>query len=354
MLEFLDVDSNKLVISEFYQNDKAGKYNYNTVYQREKVWSDEKKSFLIDSILKNYPIPPIFLRMKIDSDTGSTKYEVIDGKQRLTSIKDFIDGNIFLPEDFGGDGVGNEELNGASFEDLGKQEYEKYKKQFWHYRIPVIFIETTDEIMVKSVFDRLNRNGEPLVPQELRHAKYSETDLYKLLDKLTQNHIWREYFNNVLEIDRMEDKEFVSELLFIILENRILSYTKESLDSLYEKWTKKDLNDSEEKFISVSKLVEKFSLDYNGLKIGKVSHLYAIWILAYMVYMQEIDPVPIGKELKEFYKAYLAKQDVVGGDEYRKSMSSNTKGVTSRARRIQALIMYLNSKNIQINMSLER
>ena len=38
MIDFLDMDSNKLVISEFYENDKAGKYEYSTVYQREKVW----------------------------------------------------------------------------------------------------------------------------------------------------------------------------------------------------------------------------------------------------------------------------------------------------------------------------
>lgn len=60
MIDFLDMDSNKMVISEFYENDKAGKYEYSAVYQREKVWSEEKKSFLIDSILKNYPIPPVF------------------------------------------------------------------------------------------------------------------------------------------------------------------------------------------------------------------------------------------------------------------------------------------------------
>ena len=94
MIDFLDMDSNKLVISEFYENDKAGKYEYSTVYQREKVWSEDKKSFLIDSILKNYPIPLVFFRMKIDPDTGITKYDVIDGKQRLTTIRDFVEGKI--------------------------------------------------------------------------------------------------------------------------------------------------------------------------------------------------------------------------------------------------------------------
>ena len=182
MIDFLDMDSNKLVISEFYENDKAGKYEYETVYQRDKVWSEEKKSFLIDSILKNYPIPPVFFRMKIDQDTGITKYDVIDGKQRLTTIRDFIDGKIALPEDFGDDKIGDSELNGATFADLDR--FEKYKKQFWRYRIPVIFIETEDKDLIKNVFDRLNRNGVPLVPQELRRAKYGDTKMYKIIEEL--------------------------------------------------------------------------------------------------------------------------------------------------------------------------
>ena len=92
MIDFLDMDNNKMVISEFYENDTAGKYKYDAAYQRDKVWSEEKKSFLIDSILKNYPIPPVFLRLRINKDTGATTYDVIDGKQRLTTIRDFIEG----------------------------------------------------------------------------------------------------------------------------------------------------------------------------------------------------------------------------------------------------------------------
>lgn len=45
MIDFLDMDNNKMVISEFYENDSLGKYEYNATYQRDKVWSDEKKKF---------------------------------------------------------------------------------------------------------------------------------------------------------------------------------------------------------------------------------------------------------------------------------------------------------------------
>ena len=345
MMDFLDMDSNKLVISEYYENIMANKYDFNTVYQREKVWSEEKKSFLMDSILKNYPIPPVFLRMKIDPDTGTTKYEVIDGKQRLTTIKDFIEGNVLLPDDFGDDRLGNSKLNGASFSDL-VGDLEKYKKQLWRYRIPVIFIETDEKELVKNVFDRLNRNGEPLVPQELRHAKYSETSLYKTIDELSKNSCWNQLFLRILEIDRMEDKEFVSELLFVLLENRIISYTKESLDGLYAKWSEKCIDKEKNAYIKVMGFIKSMNLDYTNLKIGKVSHLYAIWVVSILAYNHNETPKRLATKLTQFYKEYIDDPTGEQTSIYKKSMSSNTKGSASRVKRIEAILDYLKSEGM--------
>ena len=94
MPDYLQRESNKITLANFYEAHKLGKYNYSPPYQRRSIWTDEKKSFLIDSILKNYPMPPIFLHQKIDDVTGNTVYDVIDGKQRLMAILDFIDGKI--------------------------------------------------------------------------------------------------------------------------------------------------------------------------------------------------------------------------------------------------------------------
>lgn len=349
MIDFLDMDSNKLVISEFYENDKAGKYEYSTVYQREKVWSEDKKSFLIDSILKNYPIPPVFFRMRIDPDTGITKYDVIDGKQRLTTIRDFVDGKINLPEDFGDDSIGNPELNGASFEDLDK--LDKYKKQFWRYRIPIIFIETEDNALIKNVFDRLNRNGEPLAAQELRHAQFSETAFYKLIETLASRHVWKEYFDDVLEVDRMEDKEFTSELLILMLENKILSYTKETLDEYYKKWSDVEAEKIEKKYTDVMEYIFKMKLDYSS-RLARVSHLYAIWALAVLACEQDIDSQQLGRTVNSFYHAYFSKEKGSCFENYKRSMSSSTKEASSRRRRVRALLDFCSNKGICMKMTL--
>ena len=183
-------ESTRITISEFYERHQLKKYNFDPEYQRKgDVWSEEKKSFLIDSILKNYPMPPIFLHQVIDSATGATKYNVIDGKQRLSAILGFINNEIELPSDYDVGAFGDSRLNGKKFEDL-EDELQEFKMQFWRYVLSVEYIETGDTDIINNVFDRLNRNGEPLEPQELRKAKYYNTELIKLVEQLTQVVDW--------------------------------------------------------------------------------------------------------------------------------------------------------------------
>jgi len=60
-------------------------------YQRRSRWDNSKRSLLIESLLLNIPIPPIFL---FEKEYGV--YEVIDGRQRLETLKDFLSNNISL------------------------------------------------------------------------------------------------------------------------------------------------------------------------------------------------------------------------------------------------------------------
>ena len=67
MPEYLQRESNKITIANFYESFQLSKYDFNPPYQRRSLWTEEKKSFLINSILKNFPMPPIFLHQKIDA-----------------------------------------------------------------------------------------------------------------------------------------------------------------------------------------------------------------------------------------------------------------------------------------------
>ncbi|KAE9861864.1 DUF262 domain-containing protein, partial [Escherichia coli] len=156
-MDILKRDSNSINIASFWEGYSLNKFNFDPPYQRDSVWDEEKQSFFIDSILRNYPIPPLFLHQKIDDDTGRITFEVVDGKQRLTAIVNFIKGIIISASE-----ENDDELTGVSFEDLGNEKYAEIKKLFWRYQMPIEYIDTEDEKIIDSIFDRLNRNGERL------------------------------------------------------------------------------------------------------------------------------------------------------------------------------------------------
>ena len=180
MAKFFERNSTKLTISEFYDNYLSNKYNFQASYQRKSnVWAEDKKSFLIDSILKNYPVPAIFMRPIVDED-GKTKYDIVDGKQRLQAIIDFIVGKISLTSYFAEDGFLDEDgrrlaenISGKNFEEI-KQESQtnEYIKQFWTYTLQIEYLYEDDLESVYSVFFRLNINWVPLNRKEIRNSKY--------------------------------------------------------------------------------------------------------------------------------------------------------------------------------------
>jgi len=85
-------------ISLFHKWNKEGALELAPPFQRKPVWSDKNKSFLIDTILKQLPVPEIYIQVKTDKD-GNTKYIVVDGQQRIRSILEFIEGEYTLVED---------------------------------------------------------------------------------------------------------------------------------------------------------------------------------------------------------------------------------------------------------------
>ncbi|HFC9438880.1 TPA: DUF262 domain-containing protein, partial [Vibrio cholerae] len=152
----IDRKSNTMTISSLNEGRILKKFNLNPEYQRKSIWSDEQQSLLIDSILKNIPIPPIFLREHIDKQ-GKTSFEVIDGKQRLTSIFRFIDNEISTIDD-DTDPLHDDWLAGLTFSDLENNDgFESILEEFWRYPLPIEYVYTKDDKVVDKIFDRLNR-----------------------------------------------------------------------------------------------------------------------------------------------------------------------------------------------------
>jgi hypothetical protein len=349
-MKILERNSNNINIATFWENHQLKKYNYNPDYQRPSdVWAYTKKSFLIDTILKNFPMPPIFLHQHIDSETGKTVYDVIDGKQRLTTIIDFIENKVNIPDDFSDDTYGDEKLNGLFFKDFDEEKLIGWKKIFWKYELTIEYVDTNQIDIVNNIFDRLNRNGEPLTNQELRNAKYHNSDLYSLIEEATNVGFWRTPLEK-LQQNRLEHHEFISELLFIILENQIFASDKsEIVDGLFVKYASQELSNKNQilkEFKEISDILESFKLDLEKYKIYGVSHLYGLFGLAWSLYKRGIEINDIDEKLDSFYDALRKKDENEYTKEYQISMNAGTKSRARRIRRINALLKFLNQSQI--------
>jgi hypothetical protein len=342
MMKLLERASNNVSISNFYEEYSIGKYNMSPPYQRLSVWSPEKKSFFIDSILKNLPIPPVFLRQKIDDTTGKTSYDVIDGKQRLTSIVEFIEDN-FPTADEGEDPFHDEELAGKLFSELENYRLTQYKKMFWRYQIPVEYIDSDDPIVIDRIFDRLNRNGEPLNGQELRHSNYYNTQLLKTAYNLSENTFWKARLKTT-DKSRMEDIEFISELIFTLLEGSESTATNEELDKYYQKYSSNEGIEWQkifEKFTEITAYMESLNLDYDDYKIYGVSHLYGIWCFCVTCVSLNISLNVVKPKILEFFSLLRSKNyELPMIQEYKQSMSNRTKFKGQRTRRKNALLTF--------------
>lgn len=342
--------STNLTISEYYENYRDRKYRFDTSYQRNSsIWSEDKCSFLIDSILKNYPMPAVFLRPLVGED-GRTSYDVVDGKQRLQTIVKFIEGDVPLTDSFaedafidGSDRFVAERISGLTFSEIRQsEEFSSYVRQFWNYTINVELLYEEDEDLIASVFDRLNRNGEPLTKQELRKARYSKSQLWQTITAADECGFFADKLKR-LNSQRMEDLEFISELYFLIIEGRLLDSTPDVLDSLYEKYNNDTVRiaQAENFFQRICELLSSWDLgfEYNKRMYG-TTHLYSIFSLAWHLVKTDDTDSSIGNKVNEFYKSYFSQCHGDNIDNYRKACSSRTKSASSRRDRLEALLLY--------------
>ena len=158
-------------ISEIYQKIKEGKLVLDPDYQRRAIWNNDKKTAFIESLYMEIMIPPIYV-VEIPSEDilEETKYEVVDGKQRLTAIMDFIKGTLKLSErnlEYYADIFG-----GKTFAEIRGIEQEKTSEMLSSILDIYVITANSQEITKYDIFARLNRGAEKLKVNEIRRAIY--------------------------------------------------------------------------------------------------------------------------------------------------------------------------------------
>lgn len=177
--------------------------NLTPEFQRELVWSSKQKSELIESMIMGIPLPAFYVR-----EDKNGVYIVVDGKQRLTALFEFIDCKYRLSKL-------NilKKLEGKNFEELTPIEQNKIED--YTLSINVIKAPTSDRVTF-DLFDRVNRGGTHLNNQEMRNALYQGTST-ELINNLAKMECYRTATEKSIPPTHMKDRYLILRFLAFYL-----------------------------------------------------------------------------------------------------------------------------------------
>jgi Protein of unknown function DUF262 len=196
-------------ISDFLEWNEAKGLKLNPDFQRGSVWTPAARIMLIDTILRDLPIPKIFIRSKIDRVTKKTIREVVDGQQRLRAIIDFANDKITLSKRA-------KEFQGYKFSSLS----EDLQDKFLEYPLAVDQLINATDDRVLDIFARLNSYNVKLNAPELRHAAFQgdfRTSIHDMSIEMFE--FWNE--NDIFsyrDMVRMENDSLVAEMYTVLLD----------------------------------------------------------------------------------------------------------------------------------------
>jgi 5-methylcytosine-specific restriction endonuclease McrA len=232
---------------------------------------------LIDSILKGYPLPSIFLYKR--SEDGELLYDVIDGKQRIESIFMFMGqlrGNKYkvktqLPD-----------RETTELVDWGLIKRKKLQHFFTGYKLQSIEV-SGDVSTIIELFVRINSTGKALTGQEKRHAKYYRSAFLKKAGQLAKR--YEKYFRSQKifssgQIARMKHVELIAELM-VAANTEDVSNKKAALDKVMkaDSITGRELKKTVELTTRSLNRVKKMFPKLKTTRFAKVSDFYSLAVL---------------------------------------------------------------------------
>jgi len=191
--ESIEIGEDPFSIFEYLRQLEKGKIKIQPDFQRNQVWKPEQKSKFIESIILNFPLPPIYL-----NETKESNYIVIDGLQRSTALRQFYKGEYVLK--------GLEALpkyNGYKFKDLP----ESLQSKFEDKKLTVFILKpSTPMVVIYDLFNRINTGGTQLNRQEVRNCIYIGKST-QLLKNLAEQNYYKEAIWWGVSDKRMKDRE---------------------------------------------------------------------------------------------------------------------------------------------------
>jgi hypothetical protein len=270
----------------------AGQLTLKPPYQRNPVWSTPQKAALIDTLLRGYPVPEIYLQETVDAK-GSEHHYVVDGQQRIRACLEFVQGDFHL------DPEASPEYGEVAFEDLDPAA----QQQIYAYKFIVRVMPNVPEEEIRFIFKRLNQNVVALNRQELRHSTYWGAFIQSM-ENLASDEFWTESgIFSANDFRRMLDVEYVSELAVGWLQG--FQNKKDSLDKWYAAYEEEfpGRTDLEATFASVIGELRHVLPEMRRTRWRNKSDSYSV----FLVFAEHADALPLTRGARQEANVRLVK-----------------------------------------------
>ena len=342
-----------LQISDIIQWHRKKELVINETFQRYSVWTPQAKTFLIDTILHELPIPKLYLRTKLDPKHQTSIREVVDGQQRIRAIVDFADNNFRLLKR-------SEDFEGFKYNDLNDEQ----KEAFLGYTLTVEQLLNASDDDIIDIFARLNSYTVTLNAAEKRHAEF-QTEFKFAVRKAAEK--FRPFIEKygvftLKQRFRMADDEFIAESFGLVL-NGVTDGGAPRLYKLYKEQDDKKFTATIHKEIMV-KL--NFAIDFLEKMVPEIlsnqfcKHYQLLMIIAAILYhkygipngqiVSKNKPVEmptrkkmasrdkILEEIAELERVFNGREGNDGDVEFVISSMSSTQRITSRRIRFRRFV----------------
>ena len=194
LLDTMLIRNENRTIFDVLRRISRGDFIMDPDFQRDFIWPADKQSKLIESVLMRIPLPVFYVA---ENDDG--RMVVVDGLQRLSTFRNFVDGGLALrlPD--------LPELNGSQFEDLPA----KLRNRVEDCNLTLYVIDSkAPERARLDIFERVN-GGTPLTRQQMRNCLYMGPATHFLKTEATTT-LFLQATSRSLNVPQMRDREFVN------------------------------------------------------------------------------------------------------------------------------------------------
>ena len=174
-------------ILEIYQKIKSKKLILDPDYQRNLIWELDKKTAFIESLYMGIIIPPIYVvEIPAEDILDGASYEVVDGKQRLSTIRDYIENSFSLSQkslEYYADWFANKQFSQI------QTEFSELTNAMLSSVLDIYVITANSPEFTKyDIFSRLNKGSEPLKVNEIRKAIY-QSHAMKIVNEFVHSNL---------------------------------------------------------------------------------------------------------------------------------------------------------------------